>query len=261
MVQSATLRLYAASWKNNRTLQALRINAAWTEGGVKWNNQPATTGTAATTTSGSGYRQWNVTAQVQAMFAANYGFLIRDATESGGGNEQQFHSREKGESMPQLVVQYAQAVSGAMLQADLASDTTDPNVMHEGEAGELVAVLYLPLIQRVGSQPETQLVDNADAVVANDAESTAPPAQMAEQAGKIYLPLVPHAVHTQPTVTDNVGKGEAPPPVESPAENQLPVNQAETSTTDLPTVDADRRTEEPTEVELANKIHLPLLVR
>jgi hypothetical protein len=75
---------------------------------VTWNNQPATTGTAATTSSGSGYRQWTVTSQVQAMYAAgaNHGFLIRDASESGGGAEQQFHSREKGESMPQLVITF-----------------------------------------------------------------------------------------------------------------------------------------------------------
>jgi hypothetical protein len=108
VVQSATLRLYAASWTTNRTLQVLRINASWSENGVTWSNQPATTGTAATTTSGNGYRQWTVTEQVQAMYAAgaNHGFLVRDATEGGPGREQQFHGREKGESMPQLVVTF-----------------------------------------------------------------------------------------------------------------------------------------------------------
>ncbi len=60
------------------------------EGGVTWNNQPSTTGTAVTTGSGSGYRSWNVTSQVQAIFStgANHGFLIRDANEGGGGREQ-----------------------------------------------------------------------------------------------------------------------------------------------------------------------------
>jgi hypothetical protein len=113
VVQSATLRLFAPSWTNSRTLQAIRINASWTENGVTWSNQPATTGTAATTASGSGYRQWNVTAHVQAMYAAgaNHGFLIRDASESGGGAEQQFHSKEKGETMPQLVITFAPAGS------------------------------------------------------------------------------------------------------------------------------------------------------
>jgi hypothetical protein len=111
VVQSATLRLYAASWTNNRTLQALRINANWSENSVKWSNQPATTGTAATTSSGSGYRQWNVTAQVQAIYdaGANNGFLIRDATEGGNGYEQQLHAKEKGENPPELLLSFAPA--------------------------------------------------------------------------------------------------------------------------------------------------------
>jgi parallel beta-helix repeat protein/predicted outer membrane repeat protein len=109
VVQSATLRLYSASWSSNRTLQAFLAATNWSESSVNWNNQPATTGTAATTTSGSGYRQWTVTSQVQSIFTtgANNGFIVRDATEGGSGREQQFHSREKGESMPQLVVTYA----------------------------------------------------------------------------------------------------------------------------------------------------------
>jgi hypothetical protein len=104
-IQSATLRLYASSWRNGRTLQALLVTGAWTESAVTWSNQPTTNGTAATTTSGSGYRQWNVLSHVQAMYAGtNNGFLIRDASENGGGFEQQFHSREKGIDMPQLVI-------------------------------------------------------------------------------------------------------------------------------------------------------------
>jgi|GEM_PF-3162244 len=111
VVQSATLRLYSASWASGRTLQAIQNSAAWTEGSVNWNNQPATTGTAVTTTSGSGYRQWSVTAHVQAMYSTgvNNGWKIRDATEGGGGSEQQFHSREKGSEMPQLIITFASA--------------------------------------------------------------------------------------------------------------------------------------------------------
>jgi hypothetical protein len=109
VVESATLRLYAASWKSNRTLQAYRLNGSWTEYGVTWNNQPSTTGSAVTTNSGSGWRQWNVAAEVQAMIdtGVNNGFLIRDANESGSGSEQQFHSREKGENTPQLIITFA----------------------------------------------------------------------------------------------------------------------------------------------------------
>jgi hypothetical protein len=77
---------------------------------VTWGNQPATTGTAATTTSGTGYRQWSVAAIVQNMYSTgqNNGFLIRDATENQDA-EQQLYAREKGESPPQLVVTFKPA--------------------------------------------------------------------------------------------------------------------------------------------------------
>jgi hypothetical protein len=40
-------------------MQALQIAANWTESDVKWTGQPATTGTAATTTSLSGWNQFH----------------------------------------------------------------------------------------------------------------------------------------------------------------------------------------------------------
>jgi hypothetical protein len=108
-VVTAKLRLYASSYKDGRTLQATPLGAAWTESLVTWNNQPAVTGTAASTTSGFGYREWTVTGQVQGMYApgANHGFLIRDATENGGGLDQGFHSVEKlTDNPPQLVISF-----------------------------------------------------------------------------------------------------------------------------------------------------------
>jgi CSLREA domain-containing protein len=109
VVESATLRLYSASARTGRTLHALRVSAPWSEHQVAWDNQPETTGSAAAAASGLGYREWNVTSHVQAMYAeANNGILIRDAVE-GQDAEQQFHSREKGESPPQLVVRFASA--------------------------------------------------------------------------------------------------------------------------------------------------------
>jgi hypothetical protein len=110
VVDTATLRLYAASSVGGRTIQALRVNGTWTESGVTWANQPQTTGTAATVTSASGYMQWNVATLVQAMYStgSNNGFLIRDATE-GQDAEQQLHAREKGENMPQLVITFKPA--------------------------------------------------------------------------------------------------------------------------------------------------------
>ena len=49
-----------------------------------------------------------MTAQVQAMYSgANHGFLIRDASENGGGIQQQLHSREKApDNPPQLVITF-----------------------------------------------------------------------------------------------------------------------------------------------------------
>jgi hypothetical protein len=111
VIQSATLRLYAASWTDGRTLQALRVADGWAENSVTWNNQPQTSGPVATTSSGGDYREWSVAALVQEMYntASNHGFLIRDATEGEGGPEQQFHSREKGENPPTLVISFTPA--------------------------------------------------------------------------------------------------------------------------------------------------------
>lgn len=107
-VTDASLRLFAGSSTNGRTLQAIQVTAPWTESGVTWSNQPASGGPAATVASGSGWRQWSVAAQVNAMYAgANHGFLIRDAAENGGGHEQGFNSREKGsDNPPQLVITF-----------------------------------------------------------------------------------------------------------------------------------------------------------
>ena len=108
-VTAATLRLWAGSFSSGRTLQAYQVASSWTEGGVTWNNQPSTTGTPATTASGSGWRQWTVTSLVQAMYSGtNNGFLIRDSVENAsGGFEQQLHSKEKApDNPPELAITF-----------------------------------------------------------------------------------------------------------------------------------------------------------
>jgi hypothetical protein len=96
-VVQAKLRLYAGSYKAGRTIQALRLGSA-------------TAGAAATAPSASvvGYIEWTVTAQVADMYTSgNFGFLIRDASENGGGDEQGFHAREKiPDNVPQLVITF-----------------------------------------------------------------------------------------------------------------------------------------------------------
>jgi large repetitive protein len=106
-VTAATLRLYAASAATGQTLQALRINAGWTENGVTWSNQPATTGTAATTTSVAGWNQWTVTTHVQGMYSGtNNGFLVRFDAETSPVAEMQFHARDKGSEHPELRITF-----------------------------------------------------------------------------------------------------------------------------------------------------------
>jgi large repetitive protein len=106
-VTGATLRLYAASATTGRTLQALQINASWAENTVRWTGQPATTGTAATTTSVNGWNQWTVTPLVQAMYSgSNFGFLVRFDVETSPVAEMQLHARNKGEQPPELRITF-----------------------------------------------------------------------------------------------------------------------------------------------------------
>lgn len=104
-VTQARLRLNASSATGGRTLEALRLAAAWTEGGVTWNTQPATTGSAVSTTSGTGWREWTVTSHVQSMYSSgsNEGWLIRDTAGALLLSAQQFSSRA-GADPPELVV-------------------------------------------------------------------------------------------------------------------------------------------------------------
>ncbi len=76
---------------------------------MTWNLQPTTTTTGMTTTaSGTGWRQWSVATQVQAMYAGtNYGFLVRDATEDAGSAQlQTFSSRQAAGNRPELLITF-----------------------------------------------------------------------------------------------------------------------------------------------------------
>jgi hypothetical protein len=111
VLDTAVMRLYAGGYKENRTIEVIRADVAWTEGGVNWSNQPGTAGTAATTASGSsaGWREWNVAAMVEAQYSGtNNGFLVRDASENQDA-EQQYNSKEKGSDTPQLVLTFKPA--------------------------------------------------------------------------------------------------------------------------------------------------------
>ena len=108
-VTSATLRLWATAATAGRTLQAYQAATPWTEGTVTWLTQPLTTGSPSTTTSATGWIQFDVTAQAQLMFlGVNAGFLVRDAAESlNPASTQQLSSREAANYRPELVITLA----------------------------------------------------------------------------------------------------------------------------------------------------------
>lgn len=108
-VTSAKLRMHVSSAVGSRTLRAVRLASAWTETGVTWRNQPATTGNAATVPAVKGWVEWTVTEQAAALYTAgNHGLLIRDATEGAAGYEQRLHSRENT-NKPTLIITFGPA--------------------------------------------------------------------------------------------------------------------------------------------------------
>lgn len=107
-VTSATLRLNANSVALGRTLQAYALASPWTETGVTWSNQPATAGSPATAPSALGWVQFDVTGQVQTMYAgSNNGFLVRDSVESQNPASLQVYGSREGLTTPELVITLA----------------------------------------------------------------------------------------------------------------------------------------------------------
>jgi hypothetical protein len=110
-VVNARLRLYVTNQAADRTIEAYRAAAAWTEATVTWNTQPAAAGTAATSVSPSAanlWLEWSVARQVQAMYSSsNTGFLLRDSVEDATSNQQQTaSSREDAPNDPELIVTF-----------------------------------------------------------------------------------------------------------------------------------------------------------
>jgi hypothetical protein len=103
-VTEATLRVVVKSSAAGRTIEAYQLAAtpSWTETGITWSTQPATTGTAATSASlgGSGTQQWNVASLVQAMLAGtNNGFLLKDSVENSGTEYIQIYAAREDSSL------------------------------------------------------------------------------------------------------------------------------------------------------------------
>jgi hypothetical protein len=94
------------------------VAAAWTETGLTWGSQPATTGpTATASTGGGGWVTWTVTAQVADMYAAgNYGLRIKDTVEDTAATSTNKYSSQEGSDPPELIVQWGSNASRTFVQ-------------------------------------------------------------------------------------------------------------------------------------------------
>lgn len=105
-VTSATLRLSTLTL-GAATIAVYQAASSWSEAGVKWNNQPGTTGSAATASAGAGWVSWTVTSQVQAMYSGtNTGFIAMNAAETTSDVANTYASRETGANPPELTVSF-----------------------------------------------------------------------------------------------------------------------------------------------------------
>jgi hypothetical protein len=126
-VESATLRVHAASFGHQdraagRPIEVRRASSAWTEAAVTWNTRPGTVGPGVTTNAPSpaapDWMEWNVTAQVQALYAyGDNGLHLRDAgpEDPTGDTQLGFCSREAtaaycagDDTQPQLVLRFSE---------------------------------------------------------------------------------------------------------------------------------------------------------
>jgi hypothetical protein len=114
-VQSATLSVFLSTAPNqSRTWNINRVTAAWTEAGITWSNQPASTSSTSVTTGTTSNvtLQATVTSDVQSFVSGsqtNNGWRFSDSVENSSTTRNgQFRSREFGTAAqrPTLVVNY-----------------------------------------------------------------------------------------------------------------------------------------------------------
>ena len=114
-VQSATLSVFLSlAPTQNRTWNIDRVTGAWTEGGITWSNQPASTNSTsvATGTTSNVTLQATVTSDVRSFVSGsltNNGWRLSDSVEdSATVRNGQFRSREFGtvSQRPTIVVNY-----------------------------------------------------------------------------------------------------------------------------------------------------------
>jgi hypothetical protein len=116
IVQSASLKLSVALLTTaTRTIELRTAQAAWTETGVTWTNQPAAGSITASTSVPSGsiagtVITWTATSDVQSFVtgsSSNLGWRMSDSAEGVvAGPTLSLSSREAASGKPQLVVTY-----------------------------------------------------------------------------------------------------------------------------------------------------------
>lgn len=110
-VTSANLRLKKSSGVNP-TAYAYRVTSSWSSSTVTWNNQPSYTSSGSSSMSthaGSDWFQMGVTSIVNAWATGttNYGFLVKDQTESGTSHWTTFYSSDApSPNKPELIIYY-----------------------------------------------------------------------------------------------------------------------------------------------------------
>jgi len=115
---SSALKLYMKLAPSiSRTYEAWRVTGSWTEGGIKWKEQPTVAGTATDSVSSGTTKNvwlpWDVTSDVRSFVSgtSNYGWQLRDSSEnSSTAYEAKFYSREEGKQLalrPILEVQFS----------------------------------------------------------------------------------------------------------------------------------------------------------
>jgi len=109
VISSAVFRLHVNASANPLDIELGRVEGAWEEGTLTWNNKPAITWGGAPFTQNApavGDVDWTITAQVQAWLAGtqpNYGVALRGVTSGTGGVRA---DTREGASAPRLLVTY-----------------------------------------------------------------------------------------------------------------------------------------------------------
>jgi hypothetical protein len=158
-IESAELRLYFnGNYANGEsTVEVGRVDAAWDELTLTWNNQPSISwnGSSAAVGDAEGEIAWNVTDIVRSWktgSAENHGFGLR-SPEPGG---KQYWSREHSTHRPELVVTYSVPVTppGPAPELGDAPDSTNhhgvPNTAYPGVPGNFPTVYQVPAGQAAG---------------------------------------------------------------------------------------------------------------